>query len=200
MHFSYVKSNILCKWLSMLCKFLVTMFTPEYSLLQRSESILLQPPCLTQTPIMSTNLPASPTCQHPHPARHPTLPATPLCQQSFPDSVPCCPPQPLQPLERCNALVPSSVLQGCVCGVQVNVQPPPIFYTHHQISFFPPKKNFYLPYISPISKIFYLPYQIFYVLSLIFFVPLQFYIKLTCDAACEDTRSALPLPLGLVNC
>ena len=31
MHFSYVKSNIFLKWLSILRKFYVTMFTPEYS-------------------------------------------------------------------------------------------------------------------------------------------------------------------------
>ena len=35
MHFFYVQSNILCKWLNILSKFYVTMLTgnPEYSLL-----------------------------------------------------------------------------------------------------------------------------------------------------------------------
>ena len=55
--FPYVKSNIVCKWLNILRKFYVIMFTPEHSLLQRS-------------------IPLRPPGPPPHPARHLTLPAT----------------------------------------------------------------------------------------------------------------------------
>ena len=73
MHFSYVRSNILCKWLNILHQFYVTMFTPEHSLLPRSIPLLppYQPPH-----------PACP-CPPPHPALHPTLPATPPRQPAY---------------------------------------------------------------------------------------------------------------------
>ena len=53
MHFFYVKSNILRKWLNILRKFYVTMLTPKHSLLRRS-------------------IPLRPPGPPPHPARHPT--------------------------------------------------------------------------------------------------------------------------------
>ena len=55
--------KILHKWLNILHKFYVTMFTPEHSLPQRSTP----PP---------TTWPAFPPVQSPDPARHLTLPAT----------------------------------------------------------------------------------------------------------------------------
>ena len=56
------------------------------------------------------------------------------------------------------------------------------------------------------SNILRTPSNILYTLSnflhtlLIFYVPLIFYVKLTCDAATVHTRSALPLPQGEVYC
>ena len=61
---SYIKLNILCKWLNILHKFYVTMCTPENSLPWRSIPLWL--PC--QHPQSSVI---------PHQASHPTWPATP---------------------------------------------------------------------------------------------------------------------------
>ena len=83
-----------------------------------------------------------------------------------------------------------------MCGVQVNLQPHPIFYRPHLISYIPflifyiPHPIFYVPYL-----IYYVPYLIFYLPYLIFYVPyLIFSVRLTCDAAAVDTQSARPLP------
>ena len=70
--------------------------------------------------------------------------------------------------------------------VQVNVQPPLIFYTTHLKFYIPPLKF----YISPPK--FYIPPPKFYI------TPPKFYIYLTCNAV--NTRSARPLPPGVVNC
>ena len=136
-HFFYIKSNILRTRSKILCKFYVTMFTPEHSLLWRFTP--LQPPC--QSPSQASN----PTCQPPHQALHPTRPAIPP-GQSYPPlplpacipCLPCPPPQPRRHRERCYVLVlSSSSCKGCMCGVQVNMQPPPIFYTPHLIFYIP---------------------------------------------------------------
>ena len=81
MHFSYVKSKILHKWLNILHKFYVTMFTPEHSLLQRSTPLLSpgQPSHLAS----HQTLPATWPCQPPYLALHPTLlPPHPVCLPS----------------------------------------------------------------------------------------------------------------------
>ena len=87
MHFSFVKSNILCKWLRILFKFYVTMFTPEHSLLRRSIP--------SNHPARLPTLPATPPCQPPHLARHPTLPATLSCPPpTLHPTPPCLPASP----------------------------------------------------------------------------------------------------------
>ena len=79
----------------------------------------------------------------------------------------------------------SSSCKGCRCGVHVNVQTPPIFYTPHLMFYVPPLKFYVLP-------------QKFCVPHLIFYVPPPiFYVNLACDAV--DTQLALPLPPSVVN-
>ena len=85
MHFSYVKSYILRKWLNILSKFYKTMFTIEQSLLQRS--IPLQPPGQPPHPASHPAPPATRPCLPPDPACHSTLPSTPPCLPAFPDSL-----------------------------------------------------------------------------------------------------------------
>ena len=43
MHFSYIKSNVLCKWSNILRKCYIIMFTPVNSLLQRSIQLCQSP-------------------------------------------------------------------------------------------------------------------------------------------------------------
>ena len=70
-----------------------------------------------------------------------------------------------------------------------------IFHIPYLI-FYVPYLIFYIPYL-----IFYIPYLIFYVPYLIFYVPYPIlYLTFTCDAATVDTRSARPLPPGVMNC
>ena len=164
MHFSFEKSYILRVWLNILCNFYVTqaMFTPEHSLLQRFTPLLSPPttwPASPPCPAAShPTRPATPPCQPPHPAFHPTLPASAACLPRQP----CQPRQPRLHCKRCDALVQSlSSCNSCVCVVQVNVQPPPIFYTPHLI--------FYVPHLK-----FYIPPPKFYVPHLI--CPLQYYM------------------------
>ena len=87
-HFSYVKSNVLCKWLNILRKWYVIVFTPENSLLQRS--ILLWPPGPPPHPTQPANWP----CQPSYPASHPTRPATRPCPPPCPASLPSLPAFP----------------------------------------------------------------------------------------------------------
>ena len=66
----------------------------------------------------------------------------------------------------------SSFCEGCMCGVQVNLQPHPIFYTTHQMSYML-TPIFYVPYL-----IFNIPYLILYVPYLIFYIsPLNNLLK-----------------------
>ena len=164
MHFSYVKSKILLKWLNILRKFYVAMFTPEHSLLRRSIPLQPsgQPPHQTRLPTLpASDLATTPPCPPPYPARqghNPTRPAS-LPRQ------PCQPPQLRLRRERCDALVLFlSSCNCCVCGVQVNVQPPwpPIFYKAHLI--------FYISHLK-----FYAPPPKFYITHLIFYIPFQYY-------------------------
>ena len=152
------------------------MFTPEHSLLQRS--IPLLPPSPPPDPAHHPTLPATRPCPPPDPARHPNLPAC-LPRQ------PCLPPQPRWRREWCDALLPSSSsCNGCVWGMQVNVQPPQIFYTPHLI--------FYVPHLNSTPSKFYLLPPKFYIPHLIFYGPPPiFYVNLTCSAV--DTWSA-PAP------
>ena len=163
MHFSYVKSKILRRWLNILHNYVHsrTFFT-----------LKIHPPQTTM-PAPRPPLPATRPCPPPDPACHPTLPATPPCpppyqarhyQASHPTLQGCLPRQPCPPRqprlrhERCDTLVQSSSsCDGCVCGMQVNVIPPPRFYVPHLIFYVPPPK-FYVPHL-----IFYLPHLIFYI-------------------------------------
>ena len=191
MHFSYVKSKIRHRCLNILRNFVhsKTFFTPK-----------IHPPLITRPAP-----PPTPPARHPtrpatrpdppsHPARHPTRPATPPGPVSHPTLQGCLPRQLCQPRqprrcrERCDALVQSSSsCNGCVCGVKVNVQPPPIFYTPH-LKFYVPHLKFYVP-----PPKFYVPRVIFYIPPPILYVNL-----LICGAV--DTRSAWPLPPCVVNC
>ena len=172
-----------------------TPLTPEHSLLRRSIPLRPPgppPPCPLPYLARHPTQPPIPPVPSQHPACHPTLPATTL-----PTTPPCWPsqPWPRRHRDRCDVLVPSSSFcEGYMCGVQVNLQPHPIFYTHHQISYLP-TPIFYVPYL-----IFYVPYLIFYVPPLIFYIPYLIFhvpppnILLTCEPASVDTRSARPLP------
>ena len=193
MHFFYVKSNNLRKWSNILRKLYVTMFIPEHSLLRRS--IPFGPP----GPPLPTPRPGPPPTSHlarppPPPTRLASLPTRrPIPPCLPPLRLPCRPQQARRRRERCNAPVPSS--SSCNGGVQVNVQPPPIFYI--------PLPKFYIPHLKFYThppKI-YVPYPKIYVPHLKFYTtPPIFYINLTCEAAVADTRSARPLPQGVVNC
>ena len=111
MHFSYVKSNILCKWLKMLRNYVHarTFFTPK-----------IHPHPITwpaTRPGPPPDQASQPTRPATHPARHPTLPATP---PSLPPHPACCHTLPatqlMLPIQpgprwrcyRCDALEPSS--------------------------------------------------------------------------------------------
>ena len=92
MHFSYVKSNILRRWLNILRNYVHsrTFFTlkihpPPTTLpapLPLPATRPGPPPDLPATRLAShPTLPDTPPCQPPHPAHHPILPA------AFPDSL-----------------------------------------------------------------------------------------------------------------
>ena len=94
MHFFYVKSIILRKWSNILCKYYVTVFMTEHSLLRRSIPLrqsgqpshpACPPPDQTPDQPSHPTRPASSPGQPPHPARRPTWPATPPCRPAFPD-------------------------------------------------------------------------------------------------------------------
>ena len=152
MHFSYVKTKFLHRWLNILCNYVHsrTFSTPK-----------IHPhPTTPPPPPLS---PATRPCKPPYPTPHPTLPATspgPPPHQGH-HHPPCWHSQAgtRRRRYRCHALVPSSSFcKGCMCGVQVNQQPYPIFYTPHQIS--------YIPYL-----IFLVTYLIFFVHPPIIYVP-----------------------------
>ena len=137
MHFFYVKSNILRKWSNILRNYVHsrTFFIPKIHPLQTTRPTI--PPCLPPRQASHLTLPATPpgpppdlpSCQ----ASHPTRPANPPCHPTLP----ACRRRRSRSW-RCDALVPSSAsCKGRVCGVQVNVQPPPIFCTP------PPKFSMY---------------------------------------------------------
>ena len=95
----------------------VIIFNLAHSLLRRS--LPLQPPCQPPDPSRHQTRPASLPCLPPHPA----------CHQSLPVTRPCLPTLPAC-LSIREVLVPSSSsCKGCICGVQVKVQPPIISYT-----------------------------------------------------------------------
>ena len=83
MHFSYVKSNILCNWLNILGKHYLIVFTPENSLPRRSSQ--LRPPGLPPYPASHLTQPATRPClpfglsPPPVTACLPSLPAFPTC-------------------------------------------------------------------------------------------------------------------------
>ena len=126
MHFFYVKSKILRMWLIILCNFYVTMFRPEHSLLRRS--IPLLPPCPHPT------LPATRPYPRSHPACHSTLPSTPPC---LPATTPCQPSATTASWAWRRACAVLVVLLRLYVWGEVNLQPHPIFYTHHLISYIP---------------------------------------------------------------
>ena len=120
-----------------------------------------------------SRLPATPPGPPPHPACLPSLTALPASSATTVFRALQC------------ASASSSSCKGCRCGVHVNVQTPPIFYTPHLMFYVPPLKFYVLP-------------QKFYVPHLIFYVPPPiFYVNLACDAV--DTQLALPLPPSVVN-
>ena len=166
MHFLYIKSHILYKWLNLLHNYVHSRTSPKIH------------------PLLTT-LPTIPPGQPLHQASHLTLPATPpgTHPASHPTLLACIPRQPCPPLEWTFSvtMVLLVLLLLPPAKVQINVQPPIIFYTH------PPK--IYIPHL----KFYILPPKI-YVLS----TPSNNLINLTCDAV--DTLSALPLPPGLMNC
>ena len=177
MHFSYVKSKILSMWLNILLKFYVTMFSPEHSLLLRS--IPLRPPGQPPDPARHPTRPPIPPRPSPHPASHPTLQA-------------CLPRQPCQPRqrrrrrERCNALVQSlSFCNGCVWGASQRATPSNFLHTPSNILCTP------FNILCNPSKILHIPTNILR-------APPILYVNLTCGAV--DTRSARPLPPGVMNC
>ena len=115
--------------------------------------------------------PATRPCQPPDPALHPTRPATSPGLPLNPAGLPSLKALPASSattvslaLRRASAVL--VLLQGCMCGVQVNVQPTPIFYTTHLIfyvqqphlKFYVPPPKFYIPHL-----ISYVPHPIFYV-------------------------------------
>ena len=104
-HFSYVKSNVLCKWLNILRKWYVIVFTPKNSLLQRS--ILLWPPGPPPPPTLPANWP----CQPSYPASHPTMPATRPCPPPCPASLPSLPASAFP------ACLPVLLMYDCVAHV-----------------------------------------------------------------------------------
>ena len=70
MHFFYVKSNILRKWSNILCKFYVTMFTPEHYLLRRSACSTPKPPAPLSSRLQRARVPQRRLAQwpsRPHP-------------------------------------------------------------------------------------------------------------------------------------
>ena len=170
MHFFYVQSNILCKWLNILSKFYVTVLTgnPEYSLLWRS--IPLQPPCPPSDPAHHPTLPDTLPCPPQHPAsqwqppHHVGLPS----QTALPASSATTASGALR---RASAIL--VLLQRlCVgsasqCETLSNILHTPSNFLHN------PSK-------------FYKPHLILYV------IPLIFYVSLSCDAV--DTQSAQTLP------
>ena len=135
MFFSYIRSNILCRCLNILCNHVHcrTVFTPKI---------------------------------HPPPPPWPAPPPGPPPHQGQPPHPACLPSQTALPsssattvsraLQRASAVL--VLLQRLCVWVQVNVLPPPIFYTHHLIFYIPPPK-------------FCLPHLIFYVTHLICYVP-----------------------------
>ena len=143
----YVKSNILRKRSNILRIFFVTMFTPEHSLLRRSTPLL--PPAIpTGQPLDTARHPTVPTqpatrpAPPPYPASYPTRNAISPSPPPHPASLPS-----LTALQSSSATTTSLALlrhprppSKTVCGVQVNVQPPLIFYTTY-LNFYVPLQN-----------------------------------------------------------
>ena len=205
MHFSYVKSNILHRWLNILHNYVHTrtLFTPK-----------IHPPLITQ--------PATWPGQPPDPASHLTLLATDLAHHpTLPATPPCPPPHPAcdptLPALSALATTASWLLWRASAALVVlrrlyvwgeghlmiyipyliSYVPCPIFYIPRLIFiFYILHLIFYVPHL-----LFYIPHLIFYVPYLIFYTPYPiFYVTLTCDAATVDIWSARPLPPGVVNC
>ena len=87
MHFSYLKSNVLRRWLNILSNYVQsrTFFTPK---IHPPQTTRPHPPTWPATlPGPPPDRPATQPAQPSHPARHPTLPATPPCLPAFPDSL-----------------------------------------------------------------------------------------------------------------
>ena len=196
MHFSYIKSKILCRWLNILHNYFHsrTFFTPK-----------IHPP------------PTTTPCPPPHLALHPNRPATP----PYP---PPHPAGPLSPGHDGVAIVATrwcrprrSAKAVCVGWRSTNNLRTLSNKLHTLSNFLHTLSNILrtlsnklhtlsniLHTLSNILRtylIFYVPYLIFYVPYLRFYIPYPiFYVMLTCDAATVDTQSARPLPPGVVNC
>ena len=163
-----VEGEILRRWLNILRNYVHsrTFFTQG---LRRSIPLLPPAPPPPPPPGPPTDparhLTRSPNGPPSHPARHPTLPATPPgppppCASQH---AACLPSQISLPassartasraLRRASAVL---ILLQRVCGVQVNVQSRPIFYTPHLIFYVPHLKFYTHP------PKFFVPHLIFY--------------------------------------
>ena len=177
MHFSYVKSKVLRRWLNILRNYVHsrTFFTPK-----------IHPPPTTRPARPLARSPRPPG-QPPDPARHPTQPATtrpatPPCLPAFPDSL-ASGMTASRALRRASAVL--ILLQWlCVWGASQRATPSNILHIPSNILCIPSKKicipSFYVPHL-----LFYVP-------------PPIVYVNLTCGAV--DTQSERTLPPGVVNC
>ena len=173
MHFSYVKSNILRKWLNMLCNYVHarTFFTPK-----------IHPPPITR-PATRPGPPPDPArhptrpATHPpsHPARHPTQPATP---PSLPPH-PACDPTHVAHSARATTASRSLRRAGAVLVVLRRLY---VWGEGHVIMYIP-----YPKYYVPLPK-YYIPHSKYYVPYPKYYVPyLNYYVTFTCDPATVDT-------------
>ena len=143
------------------------MLTPENSLLLRSIPLLPPGP-----PPHTAHQPTRPATYR---TANPTGPATRPGPPTLPACLPCLPARPPQVRQRrgrCEVLVPSpSSCKGCMCGMQVKVQPTPLSYTSYlppPIFYVPPRPPSEILRIRRSYLIFYVPPPKFYVSRLIF--------------------------------
>ena len=208
MHFSYVKSNILRRWLNILRNYVHTrtFFTPKIHPppITRPATRSGPPPDPARHPTRPATRPGPP----PHPARHPTRPAThppshPARHPTQPATPPSLPPHPASDpthvAHSARATTASRSLRraGAVLVVLRRLY---VWGEGHLIIYIPFLIT-YVPYPIFYIPIFYIPYLIFYVPYLIFYIPYPIFdVTFTCDAATVDTLLACPLPQGVVNC
>ena len=159
MHFSYIKSKILCRWLNIL-RYHVhsrTFFTPK---IHPPLTTRPPPPPLARHQTLPATRPGPPPHTTspgppPHPASHSTLPATPPCQ----------PPHPACPLSLGHDSVAIVVTRWCSPCCSAKAVTVYVWVRGHLIIYVPYLIS-YVPYL-----IFYIPYLIFYVPCLIFYEP-----------------------------